>query len=201
MRAAARVYVDSGLQRGAATFGQIEVVARRLATTPAPARDRVTHAFRQYATKLQLIGLRTRELAPRGVSTGRLAAVDRRVGVPRPAGRCGNADPPACAPARARRDWRGAIDGDEGNRPLARRPVRRSADVDHRRRVARRRLRRRGGGRARCRWRSSRPSPVWTPLTRLVATLWGYLPPPIALGSCHLFSPHGPTSWRPSTPP
>ncbi len=73
MRAAARVYVDSGLQRGAATFGQIEVVARRLATTPAPARDRVTNAFRQYATKLQLIGLRDRELAPRGVSTGRLA--------------------------------------------------------------------------------------------------------------------------------
>ena len=42
---------------------------------------------------------------------------------------------------------------------------------------------------------------VWTPLTRLVATLWGYLRARDPLGSCHLFSPHGPTSWRPSTPP
>lgn len=73
LRAAGRVYADSRLPRGAATFGQVEVVARRLATTAAPDRERLRDAFRQYATQLQLIGLKDRELAPRGVSAGRLA--------------------------------------------------------------------------------------------------------------------------------
>ena len=35
LRAAARVSVDSRLQQGAATFGQVEVIARRLATNGA----------------------------------------------------------------------------------------------------------------------------------------------------------------------
>lgn len=55
------------------TFGDAEVVARELAAAEPAARARVIDAYRDFATRLQLLGISARELRPRRVSTGRLA--------------------------------------------------------------------------------------------------------------------------------
>ena len=73
MRAAARTTLNDARRRGEARFGEIEVLARRLATARPESRAAVSDAFRRYATELQLAGLVDRELAPASTSPLRLA--------------------------------------------------------------------------------------------------------------------------------
>jgi 1-acyl-sn-glycerol-3-phosphate acyltransferase len=71
-RAAARAACDADRQRGAASFGDVEVVARRLAAAPEAARQRVGEAYRRYATQLQLSGITDEQLGPRTTTAGRV---------------------------------------------------------------------------------------------------------------------------------
>lgn len=73
MRASARTASNASRRRGEARFGEVEVLARRLAAAPPGARKRVTDAYRRYATELQLAGLTDRELAPGTASPARMA--------------------------------------------------------------------------------------------------------------------------------
>src|SRR5690606_13013031 len=68
LRAAARARLALDGPRRAPRFGDVEVLARRVAAAPADARERVADAFRRYATQLQLIGLRDEQLQPRPTS-------------------------------------------------------------------------------------------------------------------------------------
>ena len=72
LRAAARVTRNAESSRGGSTFGEVEVLARRLAATSQPSRDAVIEAFRGYATELQLIGIADRQLAPASTTPWRV---------------------------------------------------------------------------------------------------------------------------------
>lgn len=72
LRAAGRVSLDAQPRRRGASFGEIEVLARRLAASPPAARVGVVDAFRRYATQLQLIGLTDRPLGAASISLGRV---------------------------------------------------------------------------------------------------------------------------------
>ena len=54
-------------------FGDVEHAARRLAAAPADARQRVISAYREYATRLQLIGVSDSQLRRRRLPVARLA--------------------------------------------------------------------------------------------------------------------------------
>jgi 1-acyl-sn-glycerol-3-phosphate acyltransferase len=72
LRAAAREERSDATGHVEVSFGEAEVVARRLAAAEPAARERVIDAYRDFATRLQLLGISARELRPRRVSTGRL---------------------------------------------------------------------------------------------------------------------------------
>ncbi|MBG7605800.1 MAG: 1-acyl-sn-glycerol-3-phosphate acyltransferase [Actinobacteria bacterium] len=55
------------------SFGEIEVVARRLAAAPASARARVVEAYERYATRLQLVGISDSQLSSNRVPLSRIA--------------------------------------------------------------------------------------------------------------------------------
>ena len=201
MRAAARGPPGTrGCSRGALTFGQIEVVARRLAAPRAPARDQVTNAFRQYATpasvdrpgtgagpavrrqavELSIIGLMF--LSP-------LVAVAILIHLPRC---CSCSVRLAWCDRRRRRDSSGCSSAGCW-----------AADLDHCRRVARRRG---GPWWQACSSPSVEQSPSLCGRRRLASSdavgipLRAYA---IASGSCHLCSPHEAdivaavdTAWR-----
>jgi 1-acyl-sn-glycerol-3-phosphate acyltransferase len=62
LRAAARIDRDDAATSGVARFGDIESVARRLATTDDAARGDVLERYRHYATRLTLVGLDDRQV-------------------------------------------------------------------------------------------------------------------------------------------
>lgn len=72
LRAAAREERSEATGRVEVSFGDAEVVARRLAAAEPADRSRVIAAYRDFATRLQLLGITARELRPQRVSTGRL---------------------------------------------------------------------------------------------------------------------------------
>ncbi len=72
LRAAAREERSDATGHVDVSFGDSEVVARRLARTDAAGRERVTAAYRDFATRLQLLGLTARQLRPERVSIARL---------------------------------------------------------------------------------------------------------------------------------
>jgi 1-acyl-sn-glycerol-3-phosphate acyltransferase len=72
LRAAAEEERSDATRHVEVSFGDAEVVARRLAAAEPAARERVIDAYRDFATRLQLLGISARELRPRSVSTGRL---------------------------------------------------------------------------------------------------------------------------------
>ena len=62
LRAAARIERDDATVTGVAGFGDIEVVARRLAAASDEARASVIDRYRSYATRLALVGLDDRQV-------------------------------------------------------------------------------------------------------------------------------------------
>ena len=72
LRAAACEERSAATGRVEVSFGDAEVVARRLAGAEPVVRERVMDAYRDFATRLQLLGVTARELRPRQVSIGRL---------------------------------------------------------------------------------------------------------------------------------
>ena len=72
LRAAAREERSEATGRPSVPFGDIEVVARRLAAASPPARARVVAAYRDFATRLQLLGITAGQLRPGPVSITRL---------------------------------------------------------------------------------------------------------------------------------
>jgi glycerol-3-phosphate O-acyltransferase/dihydroxyacetone phosphate acyltransferase len=72
LRAAARVRRNADAGHREAGFGTVELLARRLATAPAEARREVVDAYARYATQLQLIGLSDRQLGPASMSAARV---------------------------------------------------------------------------------------------------------------------------------
>jgi glycerol-3-phosphate O-acyltransferase / dihydroxyacetone phosphate acyltransferase len=62
LRAAARIERDDATSGGLASFGDIEVVARRLAAADDVARRAVIERYRSYATRLTLVGLDDRQV-------------------------------------------------------------------------------------------------------------------------------------------
>jgi glycerol-3-phosphate O-acyltransferase / dihydroxyacetone phosphate acyltransferase len=74
LRAAARATLNAEGAHGAVAFGDVEMLARRLAATPAASRAAVVAAYRDYATRLQLIGITDDQLAPAATSRWRVAA-------------------------------------------------------------------------------------------------------------------------------
>lgn len=73
LRAAAREERRASTGRIEPGFGETEVVARRVAARDAPTRDRVVTAYRDFASRLQLIGITATQLHPRRISRLRLA--------------------------------------------------------------------------------------------------------------------------------
>lgn len=73
LRAAAREERSESTGRAAPSFGPTEVIARRIAKADRASRDRVMDAYRDFATRLQLIHLTERQLRPQTVSLFRLA--------------------------------------------------------------------------------------------------------------------------------
>lgn len=65
LRAAAEVTSRDMGTRLEPTFGTVEALARRLAAAPATGRERVLAAYREYATRLSVIGLRDADLENR----------------------------------------------------------------------------------------------------------------------------------------
>ncbi len=65
LRAAAEVTARDAGTRLEPTFGTVELLARRLAAAPGPARASVVACYRDYATRLALIGLRDGDLDKR----------------------------------------------------------------------------------------------------------------------------------------
>lgn len=65
LRAAAAVSARERTRRLAPTFGEVEQIARSLAGRPAAVRERVLDAYRDYATRLSLIGLQDDDLETR----------------------------------------------------------------------------------------------------------------------------------------
>jgi 1-acyl-sn-glycerol-3-phosphate acyltransferase len=74
LRAAARATLNADGAPGVVAFGDVEMLARRVAAAPAASRAAVVAAYRDYATRLQLIGITDDELAPAATSRGRVAA-------------------------------------------------------------------------------------------------------------------------------
>ena len=72
LRAAAREERSATTGRSDVSFGEAEVVARRLAAAPPAARERVIAAYRDFATRLQLLGITAGQLRPDRVSIARL---------------------------------------------------------------------------------------------------------------------------------
>ncbi len=72
LRAAAREERGDASGRSNASFGASEAVARRLAAAPSDARARVITAYRDFATRLQLLGIRSTQLRPERVPIWRL---------------------------------------------------------------------------------------------------------------------------------
>jgi len=72
LRAAAREERSDATGQVDASFGASEVVARRLAAASPDSRQRVIAAYRDFATRLQLLGITPRQLRPDQVSIGRL---------------------------------------------------------------------------------------------------------------------------------
>jgi glycerol-3-phosphate O-acyltransferase/dihydroxyacetone phosphate acyltransferase len=72
LRAAARTEREADDGKSIPSFGEIEVVARRLAAAPTSARARVAEAYEQYATRLQLIGISDSQLSSSRVPLSRL---------------------------------------------------------------------------------------------------------------------------------
>jgi len=72
LRAAAREERSAATDHVEVSFGDAEVVARRLARVDPAGRERVIDAYRDFATRLQLLGVTARQLRPRRVSTARL---------------------------------------------------------------------------------------------------------------------------------
>ena len=72
LRAAAREERSEATGRSSVPFGDIEVVARRLAAAPPAARARVVAAYRDFATRLQLLGITAGQLRPNRISIARL---------------------------------------------------------------------------------------------------------------------------------
>ena len=71
-RAAARATLDAEREHGEAPFGDVDMLARRVATADPMCRSSVVEAFRCYAARLQLIGITDRQLGPANVSGLRL---------------------------------------------------------------------------------------------------------------------------------
>ena len=71
-RAAARATLDAERRRGEAPFGDVDVLARRVAAADPARRAGVVDAFRRYAAQLQLIGVTDEQLGPTNVSRLRL---------------------------------------------------------------------------------------------------------------------------------
>lgn len=74
LRAAARATRDASRRHGRAGFAEVEVLARRLAASPAAARATVLDAYRDFATQLQLIGLGEENVGRRPLGLGRVLA-------------------------------------------------------------------------------------------------------------------------------
>ena len=72
LRAAAREERGVSTGRSDVSFGDVEVVARQLAAASSDARARVTAAYRDFATRLQLLRIDASQLRPDMVSIGRL---------------------------------------------------------------------------------------------------------------------------------
>ena len=72
LRAAAHEERSEATGRAARSFGDTEVMARRLAATAPGARRQVVDAYRDFATRLQLLGITSDQLRPERVSIGRL---------------------------------------------------------------------------------------------------------------------------------
>jgi 1-acyl-sn-glycerol-3-phosphate acyltransferase len=72
-RAAARATLDAERRNGDAPFGEVDMLARRVAAADPTRRAGVVDAFRRYATRLQLIGVTDDQLGPANVSGLRLA--------------------------------------------------------------------------------------------------------------------------------
>jgi hypothetical protein len=73
LRAAGREERSLATGRLEVSFADAEIVARRLARTEPATRNRIMSAYREFATRLQLLGITARQLHPRRVSIGRLA--------------------------------------------------------------------------------------------------------------------------------
>jgi 1-acyl-sn-glycerol-3-phosphate acyltransferase len=73
LRAAAREERRDASGRVDTSFGDSEIIARRLAAAPETARRQVIDAYRDFATRLQLLGITARQLRPDRVSIWRLA--------------------------------------------------------------------------------------------------------------------------------
>ncbi len=74
LRAAARLRCDAARRTRSPGFGEVELLARRLAAAPPAARAAITDAYRRYATQLQLIGLGDQYVGPRSLPTVRVLA-------------------------------------------------------------------------------------------------------------------------------
>jgi len=72
LRAAAREERSDATGQVDSSFGASEVVARQLAAATPDSRQRVIAAYRDFATRLQLLGITPRQLRPDRVSIGRL---------------------------------------------------------------------------------------------------------------------------------
>lgn len=81
LRAAAGVRLAVVDRRRADHFGEIELLARRLATAPERERAEVVSAYTRYAARLQLIGLRDRQLRRGSTSWRRLVGAAAVVAV------------------------------------------------------------------------------------------------------------------------
>ena len=62
LRAVARTSLNTTSHRREPTFGEIEVLARRLASAPANSRSDMMDGYRDYAARLQLLGLHDRDV-------------------------------------------------------------------------------------------------------------------------------------------
>jgi 1-acyl-sn-glycerol-3-phosphate acyltransferase len=72
LRAAAREERSDATGNIEPSFGDTETIARLLAATPSTSRDAVMAAYRDFATRLQLIGITARQLRPERISFARL---------------------------------------------------------------------------------------------------------------------------------
>ncbi len=72
LRAAAQEERSAATHNTEVSFGDSEVVARRLAAADSATRERVIDAYRDFATRLQLLGVTAHQLRPRPVSLARL---------------------------------------------------------------------------------------------------------------------------------